>query len=119
MWLKYHICIKNKHNYGPLAITLGECVAQAEPQHTGSPFLATAKVLAKTFGEPAQRFEAWQGGPQQWVDHPSVNLCCGMSFVNTSGEPCTDALGGKQPCPVQISPFLCICGITFSLIRML
>ena len=46
-----------KNNQGPFAITFGECVAQAEPQHTGSPFLATAKVFAKTFGEPPQRTE--------------------------------------------------------------
>ena len=51
----YPICIKN--NQGPLAKTLGECVAQAEPQQTGSPFLATAKVFAKTFGEPAHKTE--------------------------------------------------------------
>ncbi len=46
-----------KTNQGPLAKTLGECVAQAEPQHTGSPFLAIAKVFTNTVGEPAQRTE--------------------------------------------------------------
>ena len=54
-----------KNNQGPLAKTLGEWVAQAEPQHTGSPFLAIFKVFTKTFGEPSQRTEPWQGGPQQ------------------------------------------------------
>ena len=59
----YPICIKN--NQGPLAKTLGECVAQAEPQQTGSPFLPTAKVFAKTFGEPAHKTEPCPGGGPQ------------------------------------------------------